>query len=666
MNLIEELSKYPRRIKPKILISKLNDPIKIPVKGLALTTKKDTKLFELDGGINFIWFPQSVIEFYGTYNGEILGLIEEETTLIIKDYGQVPVIITSQSCNNGYKIRGILNDSVVRKTESNFDKLTFYLANFPEYIGAPIINENSDGVEVFSGRIIFENNQWSGMLDSIPENNLLRKEQKKIGGFYISHVGEIRLKNGHYLDEEKIKSIVSDLRYLFGFCSGSWVGPLFPKGSKKNKIGWEQLAPWFVGSAQKVYSWFPTKKRINRLSFFSGFMEKIKNPIFSLPLRNAISWYIEANRPEISNYDRIILLQVALEMLSWTYFVDFKQEYISDEFDKLTAQRKIRKFLYELNIPTVIPNHLRELSNISKKILHTDAPGTLTFIRNALVHPNKDNRKSISSLNGIHLYQVAQMGINLIELSILALCDYDGIYAQRGWIGWKGEDERIVPWVNKPKMIKKRDHILEESKINDYKAYEEFLINEIEIIENMFDLYIYLYNKRIDKQNELNIAPAFFGLSGIALLETSLIKLCNLLESNENTINIEKYLDIIEQIKLDDFNNDIEIEESLRTHRYDLEEKKDKINKLKIIRDKHLAHNDKQIIKGTKDIYREANLLNGEIHELIYWVFDVINKYRIIKGEPSIAYEAINKYDVDYVLGAISEHIDKYYNDSMQ
>jgi hypothetical protein len=38
------------------------------------------------------------------------------------------------------------------------------------------------------------------------------------------------------------------------------------------------------------------------------------------------------------------------------------------------------------------------------------------------------------------------MGIGFIELVILALCEYEGAFARRGWRGWKGEDEIPVPW----------------------------------------------------------------------------------------------------------------------------------------------------------------------------------------------------------------------------
>jgi hypothetical protein len=43
--------------------------------------------------------------------------------------------------------------------------------------------------------------------------------------------------------------------------------------------------------------------------------------------------------------------------------------------------------------------------------------------------------------------QVDHLALGYLELTLLALCGYNGIHAQRGWRqGWKGQDEATVPW----------------------------------------------------------------------------------------------------------------------------------------------------------------------------------------------------------------------------
>jgi hypothetical protein len=451
MDLIAELRKYPERLKPNTLVSKLNAPIEMTRQGLTLRVRKGGLPGELDGFTRFVWVPHTAVEFEGIYRGEHPELDSDESTLLIPGVSEeIPIIITNIAPGTtGWTVRGILKGPAVRSTGVNAEKLIFHLANFPDYIGLPIRTEGDRGVGAFPGRITLESDQWVGFIDSIPETSHLRKEQEQNGGFYISHVGEIRPKSEQCLDEDQLDSICSSLHYLLGFCRGAWTGPIFPQGIRGNQIVWERLAAWHTGTPQRVPSWFPTRTRISEFHLFSGFMDKINDPVWRSPLINAISWYVEANKPEIANEGRIILMQVALEMLSWAFFVDFNDRYTAEKFRFLPAHKKIRSLLTELKIPTVIPKWLNELQEISREELHKDVPGALSTVRNALVHSTKENRSVVGKLNGTHLYQIAQMGIGFIELVILAILGYEGSFARRGWRGWKGDDEITVPWAEK-------------------------------------------------------------------------------------------------------------------------------------------------------------------------------------------------------------------------
>jgi hypothetical protein len=49
-------------------------------------------------------------------------------------------------------------------------------------------------------------------------------------------------------------------------------------------------------------------------------------------------------------------------------------------------------------------------------------------------------------VTGPHLAECSQLALQYVELALLAICDHDGHYARRGWKGWKGDDEVLVPW----------------------------------------------------------------------------------------------------------------------------------------------------------------------------------------------------------------------------
>lgn len=234
-----EMQNFPKRLQPNVLVSDLNAPIKITNQKLELRIKKGSLPCELLNGVfRFIWIPKVAFEFEGIYMGETPDLNIQESTLLLSCFSEeIPIIITNMTlCEAGWKVRGILNGCAVKSTGEKAEKLVFHLVNFPDYIGQAIRDENEKDIMIYSGRISFENEQWIGIIDSIQETEQLRKEQKNNGGFYISHVGEIHPKNEQYLDETQLDLICTNLHFLFGFCRGSWAGPLFPQGAEIMKL----------------------------------------------------------------------------------------------------------------------------------------------------------------------------------------------------------------------------------------------------------------------------------------------------------------------------------------------------------------------------------------------------------------------------------------------
>ena len=485
MNLTEEIKKLPKRLFSNVRVSSLNEPIVIADKGIALKVKKDALPIELFDGVVRRWNFDGFIEFEGTYRGgEVSELIySEEIILCISGFSEeIPAIVTQSELLPsvfGLKVRGIFKKNAVRSTGATAEKLVFHLVNFPDYIGQSIHYEKDVKICAYRGRISLENDQWSGVIDFIPESKEWRKEQERNGGFYISHVGEIRPKNGQYLDESQLISIYSNLQYLLGFCAGTWVGPVFPQGVREDEIVWEQFASWKLGSGKKASTWMPTKKSISEFNLFAGFMDRINDSVSGQALKDAISWYIEANKPEMTNEQRIILIQIALETLYSAYCDDGESKKNNKERNKKIknilneaikpnikeevrinhiqialqmfndkekgSKEKIRNILDKFKVPNDIPEYLIEVSEILRNC--KNASDILVKTRHALVHSSEENNiKKISKLKGTHLHDIAQMGIGFIELMILGICNYEGTFAKRVRDGGKGDNEISVPW----------------------------------------------------------------------------------------------------------------------------------------------------------------------------------------------------------------------------
>jgi len=62
------------------------------------------------------------------------------------------------------------------------------------------------------------------------------------------------------------------------------------------------------------------------------------------------------------------------------------------------------------------------------------------------VHPRRHKRLLLSRLKPLVLYELKELALSYIELSLLKALNYTGLYSQRALEGWKGDHLRRVPW----------------------------------------------------------------------------------------------------------------------------------------------------------------------------------------------------------------------------
>ncbi len=210
-------------------------------------------------------------------------------------------------------------------------------------------------------------------------------------------------------------------------------------------VVWRQFAPWTLRRSRPESTWLPSRTRLNLSAAFKGFVQKWHDPAWNEPLRLSIAWYLEANGDGAAKESRIILAQVALELLSWVLLVEAEPLHSYRDFDNLSAAGKIRSLLYNLRVPTTIPGHFQGLLSLRDREVF-DGPGVITMVRNRLVHSTEKDRRRISKIDGMQRWECLELALQYLELAILAICGHDGHYAKRGWRGFTGENEARVPW----------------------------------------------------------------------------------------------------------------------------------------------------------------------------------------------------------------------------
>jgi hypothetical protein len=154
-------------------------------------------------------------------------------------------------------------------------------------------------------------------------------------------------------------------------------------------------------------------------------------------MHSAIYWYIRASGVAPGVDGGIILLQAALELLVWQYFILDGHAPAPKQFLKTPASDRMRLLLQACGIPINIPTELTDLVNVAAQRHWQEGPKALAGVRNQLVHPGTHQKMSY--------YDAWRLAEWYVELVLLHMLSFQGEYSNRIKHRWVGEVER-VPW----------------------------------------------------------------------------------------------------------------------------------------------------------------------------------------------------------------------------
>ncbi len=440
--MVDVFDDVPDQVRPYLTLTEPNQTVRL-VEG-PLGVMGPTGSGTLDADLVFRWLPRPGVVFDGLSTARGLDFASGDWSLVAA--GGEPVIdgrmlVTRVSEGPGStRVGGTLNGSVaVGSTE--FDLLRFCLVNFPSYNGHAARSQSRQ--EVQGGRMRLDSADARCRVDAIPEASKLLAANAE-GGFVVSHVGEWIPDKGLIGADEAV-DVVGLLGFWFGFLRGAWTGPVFAQGLRDGEVVWQLLGNPKLSESRYVTTWLPETRPLDVSDAFRGFAQRWNDPSWRGPLKTAISWLIQANAPGTILESKIVLAQVALELLAWVHVVETEKLHSVSDFDPMSAAGKIRTLLSSLRIPLEIPNYLTDLPAVcAGEVL--DGPCAITRVRNGLVHATHKKRAMVNSLTGTQRLECSQLAQQYVELAVLRLCNHQGYYAARGYKGWKGDDEIPVPW----------------------------------------------------------------------------------------------------------------------------------------------------------------------------------------------------------------------------
>jgi hypothetical protein len=239
------------------------------------------------------------------------------------------------------------------------------------------------------------------------------------------------------------QDLMNILHDVMSFATGRWVAPVLVHGFDGNQhIAWKEwgtrpLHP----NLGRVDTWFDSHHAHTLAEVLRGAFDLRKEAKRAETFHSSLYWYLRSTGLAAGVDGGIVLLQAALELLSWHTFVVEREALTGEGFKRLPADDQLRLLIETCKIPTSIPQGLTDLVSKAKELNWNDGPKALAAVRNQLVHPIRKTR--------LPLYDVWRLAEWYVELVLLRMLSFAGEYSDRTkaerWVGAVD----LVPWARR-------------------------------------------------------------------------------------------------------------------------------------------------------------------------------------------------------------------------
>jgi hypothetical protein len=210
----------------------------------------------------------------------------------------------------------------------------------------------------------------------------------------------------------------------------------------------------------------------------------------------------------------------------------------------------------------------------------------------------------------------------------------------------------------------------------NFKKRLEKIEQELRHAHSKLELQFHLNELRKTHLDELNIAPAFFGMVIQALATDSLMSFSRIFERGAKRSTLWQFISFVEN-NLAIFSKEAFAarnsgslrywhaeraitEQTIVEHHRKLKANEKILKNLQYRRNKKLAHADKQFSEFPEKLQHVAPLSYADLGKLAKSAFDILNSYSLAFENTYLTQRPINLFDVDRVLDILKKHQDKY------
>ncbi len=298
----------------------------------------------------------------------------------------------------------------------------------------------------WAGRWSVDAAGWRFTLDSRPDLSTQLRQARELDAQYVmTHISELEASDGRTFTGDEAAHVLHGLQLALSFALGRWVAPALPVGlDSRGDTVWEQWAPWRCDHLRGHQSWWDTHTGDDLKTFVAAFLDAFLDASQHAEVRLLAHHVIEANRAGMTSEARVMLASASLQYHAWVTLV-LSGRLSGKQFKKLSAVGVLRQQLTDAGIQLVVPPELGALDELGKSE-GEDAPGSLNWVRNRLVHPKVPDEPY--QLEGL-VWEAAQLLLEYSELLLLRRVGYSGHYSRRyPPHRWTHESE-LVPWATR-------------------------------------------------------------------------------------------------------------------------------------------------------------------------------------------------------------------------
>jgi hypothetical protein len=168
----------------------------------------------------------------------------------------------------------------------------------------------------------------------------LHDELQENGGFGLTHTARVQRTSGGTFTAVEVNTLVEAFTYFCWLCAEARCGPFLPVGfDGQDSAVWSRWNPTRTESFTRAATWLDTVHASEAEALFPAFMTRFADPNWREVVIHAVKYLVEAGRPNTLQR-AIVMAQILLETLSYSWLVEERALRTHASFEKHTAQRQ--------------------------------------------------------------------------------------------------------------------------------------------------------------------------------------------------------------------------------------------------------------------------------------------------------------------------------------